>query len=91
MARKKLRETIANSTNLRRQHLSDLALALELNGDFTKQGKEIQQLITIEYQRQLHSTIKHNFDPTIQSTLSTIDVPLNAKDWNNIPKDESIQ
>ena len=31
IARKKLRETISNSTNLRRQHLSDLVLALELN------------------------------------------------------------
>ena len=50
MAQKKLREIIANSTNLRRQHLSDLALALEFNGD-CKQGKAIQQLITIEYQR----------------------------------------
>ena len=35
---KTLRETISNSINLRRQHLSDLALALELNGEF-KQGK----------------------------------------------------
>ena len=45
----------------------------------------------IEYQRQLHSTIKHKFNPTVQSTLSTINVPLNAKDWNHIPKDDSIQ
>ena len=41
ITRKILGETIANSTNLRRQHLSDLALALELNGEF-KQGKVIQ-------------------------------------------------
>ena len=48
LARKKLRETIANSQNISRQHLSDLALALELDGDYTK-GKAIKQLITIEY------------------------------------------
>ena len=89
IAQKELRETIVNSTNLRRQHLSDLALALELNGEF-KQRNPIQQLITNEYQCQLHSTIKHNFNPIVQSTLSTINVPLNAKDWNNIPKDDSI-
>ena len=75
---------------MRRQHLSDLALALELNDDYTKE-KDIQQLITIEYQRRLHSTIKHNFNPIKKSTLSTIEVPMNAKDWNNIPKDDSIQ
>ena len=40
IAKKKLRETISNSTNLRRQHLFDLALALELNGEF-KQVKVI--------------------------------------------------
>ena len=56
-ARKKLRETISNSHNLRCQYVSDLALALELNEDYTK-VKDIKQLITIEYQRRLHSTIK---------------------------------
>ena len=48
LARKKLRETIGNSQNIRRQHLSDLVLVLELDGDYTK-GKAIKQLITIEY------------------------------------------
>ena len=90
LARKKLRETIANAHNIRRQRLSDLALALELDGDYTK-GKAIKQLITIEYQRCLHATIKHHFHPIIKSTLSTIHVPTNAKDWNNIPKDKSIR
>ena len=83
---KKLREIIANSHNIRRQHLSDIVLAFELDGDYTK-GKAITQLITIEYQRRLHSTIKHHFNPI---NKSTIDVPTNAKDWNNIPKDKSI-
>ena len=90
VAQKKLTETIANSNNLRRQHLSDLALDLKLNGDYTK-GKAIQQLITIEYKRSLHSTINHHFNPITKSTLSTIEVPTNAKDWNSIPKDDSIQ
>ena len=90
IARKKLSETIANLNNLRRQHISDIALALKLNGDY-KQGKAIQQLIMIKYQRRLHSTIRHHFNPITKPTLSTIDVPMNAKDWNNIPKDDSIQ
>ena len=89
LARKKLKKTITNSHNIRRQHLSDLALALELNGDRTK-GKAIKHLITIEYQRRLHTTIKYHFNPINKSILSTIDVPTNAKDWNNIPKDNSI-
>ena len=90
VAQKKLTETIANSNNLRRQHLSDLALDLKLNGDYTK-GKTIQQLITIKYKRSLHSTIKHHFNPITKSTQSTIEVPTNAKDWTIIPKDDSIQ
>ena len=90
LARKKLRETIADSHQLRRQHLSDLALALELNGDF-KNGKVIKQLITIEYQRRFHSTIKHHFKPINKSNLSIIEIPINATDWNNIPKYDSVQ
>ena len=62
IARKELRAAIVNSRQLRRQHLSDRVLDLELNGDF-KIGKAIKQLITVEYQRLLHSTIKHHFNP----------------------------
>ena len=89
LARKRLRDTIANSQSIRRQHLSDLALALELDGNYTK-GKAIKQLITIEYQRRLNVTIRHHFNPINKSTLSTIEVPIDAKDWNNNPKDKSI-
>ena len=80
---------MANLQNIRCQHLSDLVLALELDGDYTR-GKAIKQLITIKYQRRLHATIKHHFNPINKSNLSTIEVPANAKDWNNIPKDNSI-
>ena len=85
-----MRESIADSHQLRRQHISDLALALKLNGDF-KNGKAIEQLITIEYQRRFHSTIKHHFKPINKSNLSIIEVPINATDWNNIPKYDSVQ
>ena len=76
--------------HLNGQHLSDLALFPELNGDYTKE-KAIKQLITIEYQRRLHSTIKNYFNLNNKSTQLTIDVPTNAKFWNNIPKGFSIQ
>ena len=90
LARKKLRETIANSHNIRYQHLFDLALALELDSYYTKRNA-IKQLITIENQRRLHSTIKHHFNPISKLTLSSIEFSINAKDWTNSSKGKYIQ
>lgn len=59
--------------------MSDRTVALELNGDF-KIGKVIKQLITIEYQRILYSTIKHYFNPSKKYSILPIKEPLNTVD-----------
>ena len=61
---------------------------MELNGDY-KQGKAITQLLTIEYQKSLHSTIKHHFNPTVKSSLSKLQIHIDTEDWKNIIKDKS--
>ena len=88
--RKALRQTITQSYKLRRQHLIARAIALELNSDYG-QEKAIKQLIIIENQRSLHAAIKYHFNPTFKSSLSTIQILVDNKDWNNILKDKSVQ
>ena len=72
-ARKKLSQIISQSSKLQRQHLISRAIVLELNGDY-KQGKTIKQLITIENQCFLNTTIKHHFNPPNRSSLSKIKI-----------------
>lgn len=51
------------------------ATALEINGK-RQQEKAIKQLITIEYQRTLHATIKYNLNQTTHSIPSKIQIPV---------------
>ena len=81
--RRELQNTISNSTKLRRQHLISRATAMELNGDY-KKGRAIKQLITIEYQKIIHSSIKRRFNSTTKSSISNIQTPIYNEDWNNI-------
>ena len=80
--RKELRQQINQSSKLRRQHLIARAIALELN---------IKKLITIEDQCSLHAAVKHYFNPPNKSSLSKVKIPVDNDDWNNIPKDKSVQ
>ena len=70
-ARKKLRQTIAQSYKLQIQHLIARDTSLDLNGE-TKQGKHIKQLIIIKNQHSLYAEIKHHFNQTSKSSLSKI-------------------
>ena len=88
--RKTLRQTIAQSYNLRRQHLIVRAAAFGINSDY-KQGRAIKQLIIIENQQYLYTAIKHHFNLTFKSSLSKVQIPIDNEDWNNIPKDKSFQ
>ena len=88
--RKALRQTITQSYKLRRQHLIARAIVLELNSDYG-QEKAIKQLIIIENQWSLYTAIKYHLNPTFKSSLSTIQILVDNKDWNNILKDKSVQ
>ena len=58
---------------------------MELNGDYRK-GRAIKQLITIEYQKSLHFSIKHHFNSITKFNLSKIQSPIDNEVWNNILK-----
>ena len=88
--RKELRQQINQSSKLRRQHLIARVIALELNRNY-KQGKDIKKIITIEDQCSLHAAVKHYFNPPNKSSLSKVKIPVGNDDWNNIPKDKSVQ
>ena len=46
---------------------------------------------SIEYQKSIHSYIKHNFNPTIKSSLSKLQILIDNEDWNNIPKEKAVK
>ena len=66
------------------------AIALEINGKH-QQEKAIKQLITIEYQRTLHTTIKHNLNLITKSSPSKIQIPVTNEGQNNVLKDKSVK
>ena len=63
---------------------------MELNGD-CKKGKSTKQLLTIEYQKSIYSSIKHHFNLAIKSSLTKLKILIDNEDWKNIPKDNSVK
>lgn len=82
---KKLKDTISIAPPLRRQHLNELAIALELGGKYSK-GKAIRQLRAIEQMKKTHASISFYMKQNQKSRLKPIEVPKDFHDWNNIPK-----
>ena len=90
ITRKKLRNTISIAPSLRRQHLHELVIALELDRQYPK-GKAIRQLRAIEQMKKTHASIGFYMKPNQKSDLKHIEVPRDFKNWNNISKSKKIR
>ena len=90
VTRKKLWDTIAITSSLRRQYVQELAKVLENDGKYPK-GKLIRQLMAIEKMRKTHVSISFNMRPILKSRLKHIEVHKDFTDWNNTPKFKTRQ